>query len=102
MADDLNDLLAKARKYEELGKEATQGPWQAKSTNCKCMQCAYGSVWAEEDDERFTVATQVQYYCDAMLIEAAPEMAELLGRLAGEVELLRAMRVNDDVQTPLD
>lgn len=82
----IDELIAEAKQYIKIASEATESPWEAKANRCKCGQCPYGSVWTEEDGERFTVAREVHYYWDAKLIESAPKMAKLLEQFVKTME----------------
>ena len=91
MADNVTDLIRRARELAKLAEKATPGPWAIVETSgllihrgdmaycdepeCSCMDDGY-------------IATAGRQ-ADAKLIQAAPDMALLLGQLADELERWR-------------
>ena len=87
MADNVTDLIRRARELAKLAEGATPGPWLVESP---------GRVYACEVRHKpsaYLVAAVITPYkdtsADARLIAAAPDMARLLVQLADELERLR-------------
>ena len=89
---DVRELIARARELAALAKDATPGPWEWKSAG-------FGHDTLVGDNGRWPIlgdghvrgykpgkAQIVAGLGDQNLIASAPEMADLLGKLAEELE----------------
>lgn len=83
----MNDMIAQARALANLAEKATPGPWYARDPR----EWKGGSWYVDARPERPLYDCADGNICRAsrnnvQLIAAAPEMAELLGEMADEIE----------------
>ena len=81
----IDELIKMARKFSSLQERATPGPWEGLSSGNKTLVRSKLSFWDIGE-----IQTETLY--DLKLMIASPEMAELLGKMANELEKLTQPR----------
>jgi len=82
-----DELIRRARELAELKKYTTPRPWRVeKRENCYWITSKKLWVIAEIVKNNYRKDYQYTYETDAVLLAAAPEMADLLKKMADALE----------------